>query len=157
MRRADRAPGPLCVIHTIEPSGRHIVNITASVGLTAVLALTISCARAQARPAEAQPQASTGAAPTAAGVPDRQAMLARYVGEYEINGAIMTIRAKGDELVRAMSGQADQVLKAIGRSETRFRVGTSTAELEFQLDQSGKATTVMLRAGKHEARGARVR
>ena len=132
------------------------MNITASVGITAVLALTISCAPAQVRPAETQPQASTAAAPTAAGVPDRQAVLARYVGAYEINGATMTIRARGDVLVRQMAGQADQVLMPIGKSETRFRVGTTPAELEFQSDKSGRVTLIM-RAGQHEARGVRVR
>ena len=132
------------------------MNITSSVGITAVLALTVSCARAQVRPAEAQPQASTAAAPTGAGAPDRAAALARYVGDYEINGAIITIRAKGDALVRTMSGQADEVLRPVGRSETRFRVGVSTVELEFRPDQSG-GMSLIIYAGKHQARGTRVR
>ncbi len=128
------------------------MNITASVGITAVLALTISCARPQVRPGEA----STAAAPAAAEGPDRNALLARYVGEYEMNGAIMTIRASGDGLIREMSGQPDQVLRPVGKSETRFRVGTTPAELEFQSDKSGRVTLIM-RAGKHEVRGVRTR
>lgn len=55
-----------------------------------------------------------------------------------------------------MSGQPDQVLEPIGKSLTRFRVGTSAAELEFQPDKSGRVTVIM-RAGKHEARGVRMR
>ena len=132
------------------------MNITASVGITAVLALTISCARAQVRPEEAQPQASTAAAPSAAEVPDRKAVLAQYAGEYNMNGAIMTIRARGDVLVREMPGQPSQVLTPIGKSETLFRVGTSNVELEFQPDKSGRVTLIM-RAGQHEARGVRMR
>jgi hypothetical protein len=132
------------------------MNITASVGITAVLALTISCASAQVRPAEAEPQASAAAAPSAAEGPDRKAVLAQYAGEYDMNGSIMTIRARGDVLIREMSGQLDEVLKPIGKSETRFRVGTSAVELEFQPDRSGRVTLIM-RAGQHEARGVRVR
>ena len=132
------------------------MNITASVGITAVLALTISCAPAQVRPAEAEPQASTAAAPSAAEVPDRTAGLARSVGDYNLNGSTMTIRARGDVLVREMAGQPDQVLRPIGKSETRFTVGSSRTELEFQPDKSGGVTLIM-RAGQHEARGVRVR
>ena len=132
------------------------MHITATVGITAVLALTIACAPAQVRPAEAQPQASTAAAPTAAGVPDRTAVLAQYVGDYNINGSTMTIRARGDGLVREMPGQPDEVLKPVGRSQTRFTVGTSSVELQFQPDKSGGVTLIM-RAGQHEARGVRVR
>lgn len=116
------------------------MNITTSVGITAVLALTISCTPAQVRPPEAQPQASTAAAPTAAGVPDGTAGLAQYVGEYSINGSTMTIRSRGDVLVREMPGQPDQVLRPIGKSETRFTVGTSSVKLEFQSDSSGGVT-----------------
>ena len=132
------------------------MNITASVRVTAVLALTISSGCAQARPAETEPQASTAAAPAAAGVPDRTAVLAQYVGEYNVNGATMKIRARGGRLVREMSGQMDQDLIPIGASGTRFRVGTTTQELEFQPGSSGRMTLI-LRAGQHEARGDRVR
>jgi len=130
------------------------VSITSLVGITAVLALTISCTRAQVRPAEAQPQASTAAAPTAAGVPDRAAALALYVGEYEINGNTMMIRAKGDALVRTMPGQGEEVLRPVGKS--RFRVGMTAVELEFRPDPSGGMAVIMY-AGKHQARGTRVR
>ena len=130
------------------------MNITSSVGITAVLALAISCTRAQVRPAETQPQASTAAAPAAAGKPDRAAELARYVGEYEINGNTMMIRVQGDALVRTMSGQGTEVLSPVGKS--RFRVGSTAVELEFRPDQSGGMTVIMY-AGKHQARGTRVR
>jgi len=132
------------------------MNITTSIGITAVLALTISCARAKARPTEAEPQASPAAAPTTAAAPTAAAALARYAGEYDVNGSTMTIRAKGDVLIRQMSGQVDQVLRPIGKSESRFRVGTTTHELEFRSESSGKMTLIW-RAGKHEAQGVRVR
>jgi hypothetical protein len=89
-------------------------------------------------------------------VPDRTAVLAQYVGEYNINGSIMTIRASGDGLVREMPGQPDQVLRPIGKSNSRFTVGSSSVELQFQPDKSGGVTLIM-RAGQHEARGVRLR
>ena len=130
------------------------MNITASVGTTAVLALTISCARSQVRPAESQPQASTAAAPTAAGVAGRTEGLAQYVGQYQINGNIVTIRAKGDALVRTMSGQGEEVLRPVGKS--RFKVGMTPVEFEFRPDPSGGMTLIMY-AGQHQARGTRMR
>lgn len=130
------------------------MNITTSVGIAAVLAFTISCASTKAGPMEAQPQASSAPAPAAAGVSDREAVFATYAGEYDINGAVTTIRARGDVLVREMAGQPPQELRPIGKSTTRFKVGTSQMELEFRPDQSGRVTLIM-RAGRHEARGVR--
>jgi len=131
------------------------MNIATTIGVTAVLALTISCARATARPTDAGPQASPATTPMTAEVLDRTAGLARYAGEYDVNGATMKIRLKGDRLVREMSGQADQTLRPVGKSGSRFTLGTTTQELEFQPDGSGRMT-LTFRAGKHEARGVRL-
>ena len=84
-------------------------------------------------------------APQAAGVHVPRSVLERYVGTYEFIPGQMSrtdlrvvIRLKGDTLIRGMG--PDVILTPI--SETRFRVGDTSLETEFVVDDAG-VTQVM--------------
>src|SRR4051812_19628700 len=97
----------------------------------AVLSFTTACASGNAKPA-ATPQpgspAASSASATPAGEPrDLKAVLSKYVGEYDLNVFTVTIRLKGDSLIREVAGQPTYVLTPIRGSETRFRMGSTAS------------------------------
>ena len=77
-----------------------------------------------------------------------RSVLERYVGRYEFvpgqmkrTDLFMIVRLKGDTLTRQMTAGEEVVLTPI--SETRFKVGDTTLETEFGIDQAGGVTQVM--------------
>jgi hypothetical protein len=70
------------------------------------VAAAVAALAGVAQPAEAQPAAASPAAPAEASVVVPRAVLERYVGRYELNGAILTVGLTGDgRLTAELSGQ----------------------------------------------------
>jgi hypothetical protein len=101
-------------------------------------------------PGAAAPPAPPAAspAPAAASVRVPREVLARYVGEYEFlpgqmrrTDLTIVVRLRGDTLTRQISAGPELVLTPL--SETRFRVGSTSSETEFVIDQAGGVTQVM--------------
>lgn len=124
-----------------------------SAGITvAVLLLTVGCASTNVQSTTAQPQQSpTTTAATAAS--EAKSGLERFVGDYNFGQFTAAIRLRGGTLIRQVSG-SEQVLRPI--SGTRFKIGSTPAELEFMLDKSGQVTGVIEGAEGHTRRGTRV-
>jgi aryl-alcohol dehydrogenase-like predicted oxidoreductase len=85
----------------------------------------------------AQPPTATHAVQLSA------AALARYVGEYEFpTGMTLNVRRAGAGLAAAPSGQQEVALSTL--SETRFSIPGSPQVIEFQLDDKGTVTGLLL-------------
>jgi hypothetical protein len=81
--------------------------------------------------------------------------LDRLVGNYELAPtATMRITVVGDQLQSQLGAQP--VIPLFAESETKFFPRVVEAELEFELDASGKATALTLRQGGREQRGPRI-
>ena len=83
--------------------------------------------------------------PLASAVHVPRSVLERYVGEYVYTRAgppiVMTVRLRGDTLVRQISGEPAVVLTPL--SETRFMAGSASLVTEFVIDKDGSATQIM--------------
>ena len=124
-----------------------------------VMALTISCARANTPSTDPQPPATTAQSPTTAaeGARGPQAGLERYVGDYDFGQFRARIFLRGGTLVRQVAGQTAHVLTPIGGSRHRFKMGNTPAELQFTIDKSGEVTELVEGVEGHVKRGVRVR
>ena len=99
----------------------------------------------------APPQSAHG---PAGGVVLPPAILDRYVGEYRTaTGDILNFRRYGTMLVVKVGPDPDTVI--YGRSETRFQLGKNF--IEFQLDGSGKATSLVYEQGSQKIPASRIR
>lgn len=82
------------------------------------------------------------------------AILDRYVGEYRTGaGEILNFRRYGTMLVAKIGKNPDTVI--YGQSETRFQIGVSF--IEFQLDGTGKAGSLIVDQGKQKIPATRIR
>ncbi len=89
-------------------------------------------------------------APEASGPPPVQlpaGVLDRYVGRYEVSPTLaIDVRRDGDALFATPTGQPERAL--VARSPVRFTVeGVDGVALEFQVDDTGPATAVVLEQG----------
>lgn len=81
--------------------------------------------------------------------------LDRLAGTYELAPtANMVITVEGTQLMSRLGPQP--VVPLFAESETKFFPRVVEAEIEFELDASGKATALVLRQGGRETRGTRV-
>jgi aryl-alcohol dehydrogenase-like predicted oxidoreductase len=82
------------------------------------------------------------------------AVLGRYVGKYEMeSGMTVSVRRAGAGLAAGPTGQQGNAL--LTRSETRFSVPGGGPTIEFQLDQEGAVTGLVLEQGGQRMLGTR--
>ncbi len=82
------------------------------------------------------------------------AIIDRYVGEYRTaSGDILTFRRYGTMMVAKAAGNPETVI--YGRSENRFQLGKTF--IEFQLDSTGKAASLIHEQGSQKIPASRIR
>lgn len=102
----------------------------------------------------ADPDAAAAAAPAPVAV--AAAVLDAYVGEYELAPEfVITIRRSGEGIALQATGQPQVTLDA--RSETRFTLREVPAAVEFQRDEGGAVTGLVLDQGGRRMPARRIR
>jgi aryl-alcohol dehydrogenase-like predicted oxidoreductase len=82
------------------------------------------------------------------------AVLDRYVGEYRTpSGTVLTFRRYGTMLVAKVGSGPDMVI--YGRSDGRFQLGRDL--VAFELDNSGKASGLVIEQGERKIPASRIR
>ncbi|HXG65930.1 MAG TPA: serine hydrolase [Blastocatellia bacterium] len=80
----------------------------------------------------------------------------RYAGEYELSpGLILTVSRDGDKLMAQGTGQPK--IQLWPESQTKFYVKEIDAQVEFVVDGSGKATSLLFQQGPQKLTAKRVK
>jgi CubicO group peptidase (beta-lactamase class C family) len=85
-----------------------------------------------------------------------EAVLAQYVGEYELQpGFILAVTKEGDRLLTQATGQSK--FEVFAETETKFFLKVVEASIEFVKDDSGKFTKLILNQGGRKMEAKRVK
>ncbi|HVZ35150.1 MAG TPA: DUF3471 domain-containing protein, partial [Polyangiaceae bacterium] len=83
------------------------------------------------------------------------AIFDRYVGQYQLGPAVLTISREGEHFHAQLTGQARHEIFA--ESERDFFLQVVEAQLSFETDAAGQASAVVLHQGGQDQRAPRMR